>query len=189
MRKMVLTLPITKSKTRNKNDKDTPKSGIVYSERGSAPPGFHMGRGMSWGKPVLRFKSAIFAIFFRSNFFWKAPFSPFFANNKAPFSLHFAPRKKVPFFAIFRQQSAIFRRISLREKKCHFREKFREKQARPNSQPKTGPFFTAFRTATSTIFRHILLLEKSTIVRRISLREKSAIFRENFREKQARPKE
>jgi hypothetical protein len=117
---------------------------------------------ISWGKPVLRFKSAIFANFFRSNFFWKAPFSPFFANNKAPFSPHFAPRIKVPFFAknrldpthspkldhfsphfaprkvqffaIFRfaKKSADFRRISLRGKKYHFfREKNREKQARP----------------------------------------------------------
>jgi hypothetical protein len=86
-------------------------------------------------------KVPFFAIFLSSNFFWKAPFSPFFANNKAPF----------------------IRRISLREKKCHFREKNREKQARPNSQPKTGPFFAAFRTAKSRIFRHFSLREKSAI--------------------------
>jgi hypothetical protein len=62
-------------------------------------------RGTSWGKPVLRFKSTIFANFFRSNFFWK-----------------------VPFFAIFRQQqSAIFRRFSLREKKFHFSRKKSQK--------------------------------------------------------------
>jgi hypothetical protein len=47
MRKMVLTPLIAKSQTRNKNDKDTPKGGILYSERRSAPPGFYMGRGMS----------------------------------------------------------------------------------------------------------------------------------------------
>jgi hypothetical protein len=104
-------------------------------------------RTITWGEHVLRFKSAIFRQFF---------------------SLKFLLESAI--FAIVRQQqSAIFRRISLREKSAIFRENFREKQARPNSQPKTGHFFAEFRTAKSTIFR------------RFSLREKSAIFRRTFR--------
>jgi hypothetical protein len=103
--------------------------------------------------------------FFAQISFGKRHFSPFFANNKAPFSPHFSPRKK----------SAIFR------------EKNREKQARPNSQPKTGPFFAAFRTAKSTIFRHFSLRKKSAIFAAFRSAKKSAIFREKNREKQARP--
>ena len=80
-------------------------------------------RYYTWGKPALRFKSAIFANFFRSNFFWKAPFFAIFRQQqsaifaafrsakksaifrhfspttKRHFPPHFAPRKKVPFFA------------------------------------------------------------------------------------------
>jgi hypothetical protein len=82
-------------------------------------------------------------IFFAQISFGKRHFSPFFANNKAPF------------FAAFRSE----------KKNAIFGEKFREKQARPNSQPKTGPFFAAFRTAKSTIFRHFSLREKSTVFR------------------------
>jgi hypothetical protein len=103
-----------------------------------------------------------FAIFFRSNFFWKAPF-----------------------FAIFRQQqSAIFRSA---KKSAIFLEKFREKQARPNSQPKTGPFFAAFRTAKSIIFRQFRFAKKVPFFAAFRSAKKSAIFREKIREKQARP--
>jgi hypothetical protein len=39
----IITLPITRSQTRNKRNKDTPKGGIVCSER-VVQPGFDMGR-------------------------------------------------------------------------------------------------------------------------------------------------
>jgi hypothetical protein len=116
-------------------------------------------------------------IFFAQISFGKHHFSPFFANNKAPFFAAFRSAKKVPFFAIFRQQqSAIFAAFRSAKKSAVFREKNREKQARPNSQPKTGPFYAAFCTAKSTIFRHFLPREKSAIFHRISLREKKCHF-------------
>jgi hypothetical protein len=43
----VITLPVAKSRTRNKHDKDTPKSGSAYSERGVLLPVLTSGRRMS----------------------------------------------------------------------------------------------------------------------------------------------
>jgi hypothetical protein len=94
-------------------------------------------------KPALRFRSAIFAIFFRSNFFWKAPF-----------------------FAIFRQQqSAIYRRISLREKKCRFSRKISRK---------TGS--TQLTAQNWTIFRRVSHREKYNFSPHFAPRKKVPFF-------------
>jgi hypothetical protein len=142
----------------------------------------------SWVKPALRFKSAIFRQFFSlKSSYGKRHFSPFFRQQQSAIFRRISLReKKVPFFA--NNKAQFFAAFRSAKKSALFREKNREKQARPNSQPKTGPFFAAFRTAKSTIFRHFSLREKSAIFRRISLREKKCHFREKFREKQARPK-
>jgi hypothetical protein len=81
-----------------------------------------------WGKPVLRFKSAIFRQFFSLNFFLESAIFRHFRQQQSAIFAAFRSAKKVPFFAIFRQQqSAIFRRFSLSEEKCHFSRKISRK--------------------------------------------------------------
>jgi hypothetical protein len=80
-------------------------------------------------------KSAIFAKNFAKN-----RLNPTHSPKLDHFSPHFAPRK-VQFFAIFRfhEKSAIFAAFRSAKKSAIFREKNREKQARPNPGRSPAP--------------------------------------------------
>jgi hypothetical protein len=99
------------------------------------------------------------------------------------FSLKFLLESAI--FAIFRQQqSAIFAAFRSAKKGAVFREK----QARPNSQPKLDHFSPHFAPRKVQFFAIFRFAKKSADFRRISLRgKKYHFFREKNREQQARP--
>ena len=124
--------------------------------------------GKALGKACSSFQKCHFSpICFAQIYFGKRHFCHFSPTTKRRFSPHFAPRKKVPFFA----KKILKNRLDLTHspKLDHFSQHFAPRKVQffaIFSFAKKVPFFAAFRSA-----------------------KKSAVFREKNREKQARPKQ
>jgi hypothetical protein len=127
-------------------------------------------------------------------------------------SPHFAPRKKAPFLAIFRQQqSAILAAFRSAKKKCHFSpffannkapffaafrsakksaifaKNFAKNRLDPTHSPKLDHFSPHFAPRKEQFFAIFRFAKKVPFSPHFAPRKISAIFRENFREKEARP--